>query len=254
MKPPAPRRWPAPAISVMVRKFGSGTPSIEALVPKPPMNTVSNPACSTMSAVNTSCAPRLRMMPGWESSWRMRCGPLKDFMPFLVIFLQRFHTIAALLEGGDAEGGSFGAAEGRHDGSPRINGRRADFHLVRARALAGRGVDDELDFPILEQVHRVGPAFGELEDALHFQPGFFQDRGCARSGRQFKTQLGKEPGDARHFLFVGIAHADEYAATHRQWPACRHLGFGVGRAQIGVQPHDFTRGTHFRREQNVLAM
>src|SRR5439155_20848554 len=50
----------ASAISVMVRKFRSGRPSMEALVPKPPMKTVSNPARSTIRAVKTSWAPRLR--------------------------------------------------------------------------------------------------------------------------------------------------------------------------------------------------
>ena len=32
-----------------------------------------------------------------------------------------------------------------------------------------------------------------------------------------------------------------------------HLRFGVGDAQVGVQAHDFARGTHFRGEQDVLA-
>src|ERR1051325_1192606 len=68
-------RRTASAISVMVRKFRSARPSSDALVPKPPMKTVSKPACSTMSAVKTSWAPRLRMMPGFWRSLRMSCGP-----------------------------------------------------------------------------------------------------------------------------------------------------------------------------------
>src|SRR5439155_5228994 len=74
----------ASAISVMVRKFRSGRPSMEALVPKPPMKTVSNPARSTIRAVKTSWAPRLRIMPGWARSWRMRWGPLNLFMGWVI--------------------------------------------------------------------------------------------------------------------------------------------------------------------------
>src|SRR5262249_24810692 len=71
-------RRTASAISVMVRKFKSGKPRSEALVPKPPMNTVSKPACSTINAVKTSCAPRLRMIPGWASNARSRAAPVGE--------------------------------------------------------------------------------------------------------------------------------------------------------------------------------
>jgi len=60
----------ASAISLIVRKFRSGSPNWDALVPKPPMNTESNPDCSTINAVKTSCAPRLRITPGALTSER----------------------------------------------------------------------------------------------------------------------------------------------------------------------------------------
>src|SRR5581483_6467792 len=65
-------RRTASAISVNVSKPTSGKPSKLADVPKPPMNTVSSPADSISRAVNTSCAPRLRIAPGLDSNSRKR--------------------------------------------------------------------------------------------------------------------------------------------------------------------------------------
>src|SRR5581483_2132181 len=58
--------------------------AVEAgLVAKPPMNTVSNPACSISTAVSTSWAPSERMMPGiCINSRNRRVG--------LVFWLMRF--------------------------------------------------------------------------------------------------------------------------------------------------------------------
>src|ERR1041385_26621 len=89
----------------------------------------------------------------------------------LIILLQGLHGVAVSLERGDAERGGLGAGEGGHDGRVGIDGGGADADLVRARGLAGRRVDDELDLTVLEQIERVGPAFGELEDALHLEAG-----------------------------------------------------------------------------------
>ena len=57
-------RRTASAISVSVRKPTSASPSMLAEVPNPPIKTVSSPAASISRAVKTSCAPRLRMIPG----------------------------------------------------------------------------------------------------------------------------------------------------------------------------------------------
>ena len=88
---------------------------------------------------------------------------------------------------------------------------------------AGRSVDDYLDFPVLQQVHRIGPALGELEDAAHFEPGLFQHRRGAAGRYQFKAQGGELPGHLRDFILVRVADTDERAAAHRQRAARSHL-------------------------------
>ena len=58
-------------------------------------------------------------------------------------------------------------------------------------ALAGGRVDDQLNFAVLQQIERVRTAFGELENALHFQSGLFQHRRGAAGGNQFKPEIGE---------------------------------------------------------------
>ena len=169
-----------------------------------------------------------------------------------MVLLQRLHAVARFLECRDAERGRFRAAQRRHDRRAGIDGGRADFDFVGARRGAARRVDDELDFLVLEQVNRVGPALGELENALHFQPGLFQNGGGAAGGDQFKTQFDKLFGHRGGLLFVRVAHADENLSAQRQGRAGGDLRFRVGDAEVGVQAHDLAGRAHFRREQNVL--
>src|SRR5215216_856750 len=172
----------------------------------------------------------------------------------LVILLKGLDVVAGFPEGGDAESSRASAAQGGHDGSVGIDSRGANANFVSARGLAGGGVDDELNLAIFEKIERVGTALGQLEDALNFKTGFFEN-GCGAGSRdKFEPEIRKEPGDACHFLLVRITHADKDASAHREWTAGRHLRFGVGDTQVGVESHDFAGGTHFRRKENVLAM
>ena len=74
------------------------------------------------------------------------------------------------------------AAERGHDGRAGINSRGADFVAVSVRGGAGGGVDHDLDLAVLEEVHGVGPAFGQLEDAAHLETGLLQHIRSAAGG------------------------------------------------------------------------
>jgi len=140
-----------------------------------------------------------------------------------LILLERLDAVAVLAQGGDAQGGGPGPAHRGHDGRARIDGRRADFHLVSARRLARRGVDDQLDLAVLQEIQRVGPALGELEDAPDFEAGLFQHGGRAGGGNQLEAQVGEEFAHRRKALLVGVAHADEDATAQRERAAGGHL-------------------------------
>jgi len=53
-----------------LEKFKSGNPYKLALAPKPLINTDSNPTCSIITAVNVSCAPKVRITPGFSIKLR----------------------------------------------------------------------------------------------------------------------------------------------------------------------------------------
>ena len=118
-----------------------------------------------------------------------------------MIFLKRLDRVAAFLQGGNAQRRGFRAAERRHDRRAGVNGSGADFHFVGPRALAGRRVDHELNFAVLQQVDGVGTSFRQFEDASHLQPGFFQHRRRAAGGNQFKAEIGKQLRHIRDFAF-----------------------------------------------------
>src|SRR5258708_6114318 len=140
-----------------------------------------------------------------------------------MIFLQTFDLVAGFAKGGDGQGGGFGATNGSHDGRSGIDSGGADFDFVGTRGLAGGGVYDELKFSVLQEVHRVGPAFGELEDASDGEAGFLEHGSGAAGGDQFETKVREQLSDLGDLAFVSIADADEDAAIERQRSACRHL-------------------------------
>ena len=80
-----------------------------------------------------------------------------------------------------------------------------------------------MDFPVLEQIHRVGTAFRQFEEALHLQSSLLQHRGGPGGGDQFKAEIGEELGHAGDFLFMRVAHTNEHPSTHRQRPAGGNL-------------------------------
>ena len=75
----------------------------------------------------------------------------------------------------------------------------ADFHFVLARDLAAGGVDDEMDFPVLDHVERVGPAFAELEELASRDAGGVQRGGGAAGGENLKPRSAKSRATAMTF-------------------------------------------------------
>src|SRR2546421_674195 len=140
-----------------------------------------------------------------------------------LIPLQRPHAVTALLQRPDAQRRGARAAQRGHDRRIGINRPGADFHFVRARRLAGRRVDHQVDLPVLEQVERVRTPFGQLEYAPHFEARLFQHRRRAAGGNDFKAQFRKLSGHHHGLLLVSVAHTDENAPVQRQRRVRGHL-------------------------------
>ena len=49
-----------------------------------------------------------------------------------------------------------------------------------------------------------------------------------------------------------VAHADKHLAFQRQRRTGSHLAFGIGNAEIGIEPHHLARRSHLGAENNVL--
>ena len=131
--------------------------------------------------------------------------------------------------------------------------RAADRDLVPAGRLAMRGIDDELHFPVLDQVEKIGAPFREFVNQFRRDTRGLEDRQRAFRRVDLETCRAKFPGDRHDLVFVRILDADENMARFRQGRLGRHLRLGVGDAEVGIQTHHFAGGAHFRPESDIDA-
>src|SRR5882672_4469268 len=140
-----------------------------------------------------------------------------------MILLQRLDLVTALSQGGDAERGGLGATDSGHDGRIGVNGRGADFYFVSAWSLTRRGIDDEMDFAVLQEINGVRTAFVELKDSAHLESGSGEHGGGAVGGNEFEAQGGELFAERGDFVLVRVADAYEDATTNWQRSARGHL-------------------------------
>ena len=142
----------------------------------------------------------------------------------MMILLQGPDGVTILSQRGNAQGSGFGTANGGHNRRAGIDSSRANFHFIPARRLTRWGVDDELDLAILEQVQGIRAPLSQLEDAPHFQTGFFQHRRRSAGRYELETELRKQLSKFRDLLLMGIADANENIAARRKRAAVRWIG------------------------------
>ena len=131
------------------------------------------------------------------------------------------------------------------------HGRAADGYLVLPRSLAVRGIDDELHFPVLDQIEKMRAPLREFVDQLGRDTGLGQHVECSLGRVYGEAKVGEIFGNADNLAFVGVLHADEDVPLGRQCRLGGHLGFRVGDTQILVDAHDLAGRAHLRAERDV---
>ena len=80
-----------------------------------------------------------------------------------MVFLQAFHRHPTFLQRANATRARPGRPDSGHDRDALTQGGCANFYLILTRRLAARGINDELNLTVLDQVAHVRPALRELE-------------------------------------------------------------------------------------------
>ena len=99
-----------------------------------------------------------------------------------MIILERADGQAVLAEGTDALQAGLGGSDRGHHRDPLGEGAGADLYLFAAGHGAGRGIDDEGDFPVFHQINHVGTTLRKLEERGDGNAGIGQLAGGALAG------------------------------------------------------------------------
>ena len=132
-----------------------------------------------------------------------------------MVFLDRFHGHPSFQKGLDSVDDSGGTREGGDTWDVMSYRLAPDGHFIRFWFLSARGVDDEVDLPILNPVNNVWSALSHLEYALNSDPIIHQDLGCSLGGDNFKTKIRQFLGDKDNGAFILVHDADENSSLQR---------------------------------------
>ena len=170
-----------------------------------------------------------------------------------MVFLQTLDFVPPGLERMDGTSAHSRGPQGGHDRDSMRHRRAADRDLVPAGRLPMRGIDDELHFPILDQVEKIRASFREFVNQFRRDTRGLEDTQRAFRRMEPETCRAEFPGNRHDLVFVRILDADENIARFRQGRLGRHLRLGVGDAEVGIQAHHFAGGAHLRPEGDVDA-
>lgn len=105
-----------------------------------------------------------------------------------MIFLQGFHRILSLAVGRNPPGCRKGSGERRDIGNFIFDGSLSDVGVVVLAQLAARGVDDKLNFLILDPIDNVGSSLMHLKDMFRLDAVLSQESMGPSGGFDFETE------------------------------------------------------------------
>ena len=141
-----------------------------------------------------------------------------------MIFLQAFHRHRTFLQGTYALGARARRPQGCHDRDPFAERSGSNFDFVLARNLSARGVDDELDLTVFDEVENVRAARADFKN-----PGNLDSSGREGGGRAFGRD---DPETERGVL--ACDRDDVLATLTRRRPDAGAL-LGVGNLRSGAE-------------------
>ncbi len=131
------------------------------------------------------------------------------------------------------------------------HGFSPDRNLVPPGAVARRSVDDQVDLPVLDQVHDIRPSLVDFINYFHGDPVLGKGFARPAGGHDLKSKVLELFSDKDNGPLILILHADEdFTLLGKELPGSQ-LGLGKSDPESMIDAHDFARGFHFRAQNRV---
>ncbi len=111
---------------------------------------------------------------------------------------------------------------------------------------AERGVQDQLDTAVQNQVHHVGGVLGHFGHGEHLHAGLAEIGGGTGGGGDLEAHALQIAGDLEGRAFIEVVDAEQHGPGLGQAGAGRRLRLGKGVPKIRGMSHDLAGGVHFR--------
>ena len=167
-----------------------------------------------------------------------------------MVSLKRFDREFLFLERTDALQGREGGSEGGDHRYAVQNRFAADAILITPWNQPERGVDDQLNLSVLDQVGDIGPTFANAQDGLRLDPILIEKLSGSLSRVKEKSKFLKTLGDFQSLRLIGVLDAEKDIAFQWKRGLGRHLGLGEGHTEILVLAHDFSGAAHLRSQHD----
>ena len=127
----------------------------------------------------------------------------------------------------------------RQRGDLALQGLAPDGERIGDGLRAFRGVDDEIDLVVLDQVDHVRTALDHFVHAVAIDPLFVEKLCRTVRGDQLVTAPDQFTCDGDQHLLVRIPYTQECLARFRQTVLGAHHGLGAGATEAPADTHDF---------------
>src|SRR5579863_8121024 len=122
---------------------------------------------------------------------------------------------------------------------------------VGPRRGALGGVENKLNFAVLDGVDNVRPAFGDLVDLDRGDALLGEVTLRARRRHDAKSQSREQSGGFENTRLIGVADRDKDRPAFRQARAAAELALGEGNIVVAVDAHDLAGRLHLRTKDGV---
>src|SRR5512136_3125781 len=168
-----------------------------------------------------------------------------------MVLLQRTNTSLSLLVGGNAFGSGNGRSQGGDIRDLKFYGCFANIRVVIDAEFAARGIDDQLNFPVLDSVHNVGASLMHLKNMLGLNAMFCQEPMGPVGRLDLKAKPVKLLGHFQDRRSIPLRDGDKNRSSRGECLLGSLFRFIKGKSEGAGHAQYLSGGAHLRAEKGV---